>query len=90
MAFEGLSGGAKEQLGILTRFAIAQLVSGDPVPVIIDDALGSTDSTRLQLMAALFTKAGKNSQVIVLTCMPQRFSWVAGRTELSMETLKNI
>ncbi|WP_144792032.1 AAA family ATPase [Corynebacterium singulare] len=90
VAFEGLSGGAKEQLGILTRFAIAQLVSGDSVPVIIDDALGSTDSTRLQLMAALFTKAGKNSQVIVLTCMPQRFSWVAGRTELSMETLKNM
>lgn len=90
VAFDGLSGGAKEQLGILTRFAIAQLVSGDSVPVIIDDALGSTDSTRLQLMAALFTKAGKNSQVIVLTCMPQRYSWVAGRTELSMETLKKI
>mgnify|MGYP001941562091 CR=1 FL=1 len=88
--FEGLSGGAKEQLGILTRFAIAQLVSGDSVPIIIDDALGSTDSSRLQLMAALFTKAGKSSQVIVLTCMPQRYSWVGGRTELSMEKLKGL
>ena len=87
VAFNALSGGAKEQLSILTRFAIAQLVSEEPVPVIIDDALGSTDSQRLQLMAALFSKAGRNTQVIVLTCMPQRYSWVPGRTDLDMEKL---
>ena len=87
VSFDALSGGAKEQLSILTRFAIAQLVSDEPVPVFIDDALGSTDSQRLQLMAALFSKAGKNTQVIVLTCMPQRYSWVPGRMELDMEKL---
>lgn len=87
VSFDALSGGAKEQLSILTRFAIAQLVSDEPVPVLIDDALGSTDSQRLQLMAALFSKAGKNTQVIVLTCMPQRYSWVPRRTELDMEKL---
>ena len=87
VSFDALSGGAKEQLSILTRFAIAQLVSDEPVPVLIDDALGSTDSQRLQLMAALFSKAGKSTQVIVLTCMPQRYSWVPGRTELDMEKL---
>lgn len=87
VSFDALSGGAKEQLSILTRFAIAQLVSDEPVPVLIDDALGSTDSQRLQLMAALFSKAGKNTQVIVLTCMPQRYSWVPGRMELDMEKL---
>ena len=87
VSFDALSGGAKEQLSILTRFAIAQLVSGEPVPVVIDDALGSTDSQRLQLMAALFSKAGKNTQVIVLTCMPQRYSWVPGRMDLDMERL---
>ena len=42
-----LSGGAKEQLAILTRFAIAELVAESSaqgaVPVFIDDALGSTD-----------------------------------------------
>lgn len=85
VSFDALSGGAKEQLSILTRFAIAQLVSDEPVPVLIDDALGSTDSQRLQLMAALFSKAGKSTQVIVLTCMPQRYSWVPGRMELDME-----
>ncbi|MDO5512939.1 AAA family ATPase, partial [Corynebacterium sp.] len=73
-----LSGGAKEQLAILTRFAIAQLTAREtddghvPVPVIVDDALGSTDPSRLQLMATLFSRMGTTGQVIVLTCVPQR------------------
>ncbi|MDO5031975.1 ATP-binding protein [Corynebacterium sp.] len=88
VAFEELSGGAKEQLAILTRFAIAMLVAGGGVPVVIDDALGSTDSTRLQLMSTLFSQVGKHSQVLVFTCMPQRYSRVPGRTEVSMDELK--
>lgn len=92
---EDLSGGAKEQLAILTRFAIAGLVSQDsgdgqvPVPVVIDDALGSTDPSRLQLMSTLITEMGKNCQVIVLTCMPQRYERVAGRTEYPISELKS-
>lgn len=57
-----LSGGAKEQMAILTRFAIAGLVQDDGVPVIVDDALGSTDSTRLNLMATLFAQVAKHSK----------------------------
>lgn len=88
--FGDLSGGAKEQLGILTRFAIAQLVAGGGAPVVIDDALGSTDATRLQLMSTLFDRVGRQAQVIVFTCMPGRFSRVPGRTELSMKKLKSV
>lgn len=90
-----LSGGAKEQLAILTRFAIAQLTALDtgdgqvPVPVIIDDALGSTDPSRLQLMATLFSRLGDTGQVIVLTCVPQRYERVGGRTEYAIEELKS-
>ncbi len=91
---EALSGGAKEQLAILTRFAIAKLVSREgeggtaPVPVVVDDALGSTDPSRLQLMATLFSDLGRTSQVMVLTCVPQRYSRVTGRTEYQIEDLK--
>ena len=90
-----LSGGAKEQLAILTRFAIAQLTALDtgdgqvPVPVIVDDALGSTDPSRLQLMATLFSRLGDTGQVIVLTCVPQRYERVGGRTEYAIEELKS-
>lgn len=87
-----LSGGAKEQLAILTRFAIARLVSREDnsVPVFVDDALGSTDPSRLDRMAALFSQAGRSSQVFVLTCVPQRYESVTGKREYRVEELKSL
>ncbi|MHC9879100.1 AAA family ATPase [Corynebacterium diphtheriae] len=84
-----LSGGAQEQLSIVQRFAVADLASqgGETVPVFIDDALGSTDSNRLEMMATLFSRQGHNQQVFVLTCMPQRYDYVAGKHELRISDL---
>jgi hypothetical protein len=77
--FESLSGGAKEQLGILARLAVAALVdTEDTVPVMIDDALGFTDPDRLAKMGAVFDTVGAQGQVIVLTCVPDRYRGVAG------------
>ncbi|WP_298891698.1 AAA family ATPase [uncultured Serinicoccus sp.] len=77
--FEELSGGAKEQLGILARIAVAHLV--DPaqgVPVVIDDALGYSDPRRLEQMGRVFSfargTAGEDVQVILLTCTPDRYA----------------
>ncbi|KUG55810.1 hypothetical protein AVL62_05865 [Serinicoccus chungangensis] len=77
--FEELSGGAKEQLGILARIAVAHLV--DPaqgVPVVIDDALGYSDPRRLEQMGQVFSfargTAGEDVQVILLTCTPDRYA----------------
>ncbi|GAY17312.1 ATP-binding protein [Mycobacterium sp. shizuoka-1] len=72
--YESLSGGAKEQLGILARLAGAALVAKeDSVPVVIDDALGFTDPERLTKMGAVFDTVGDHGQVIVLTCTPTRY-----------------
>jgi uncharacterized protein YhaN len=72
--YDSLSGGAKEQLGILARLAGAALVaSEDAVPVVIDDALGFTDPERLTKMGAVFDTVGDHGQVIVLTCTPTRY-----------------
>jgi len=72
--YESLSGGAKEQLGILARLAGAALVAKeDTVPVVIDDALGFTDPDRLTKMGAVFDSVGSHGQVIVLTCTPTRY-----------------
>lgn len=84
--YESLSGGAKEQLGILTRLAGATLVAKeDSVPVVIDDALGFTDPDRLEKMGAVFDAVGAAGQVIVLTCSPERYRSVkdAHRIDLS-------
>jgi len=77
--YESLSGGAKEQLGILIRLAGAALVAKeDTVPVLIDDALGFTDPGRLAKMGAVFSEFGTAGQVIVLTCTPARYHAVKG------------
>lgn len=76
--FDSLSGGAKEQLGILARLAGAALVAKeDTVPVVIDDALGFSDPDRLVRMGAVLNSVGDRGQVIVLTCTPGRYDGVA-------------
>lgn len=77
VSYESLSGGAKEQIGIMARLACASLVANeDTVPVVIDDALGFTDADRLTKMAAVFDSVGGDGQVIVLTCNPDRYAGI--------------
>ncbi|OBI20161.1 hypothetical protein A5712_18455 [Mycobacterium sp. E2327] len=85
--YESLSGGAKEQLGILARLAGAALVAKeDSVPVVVDDALGFTDPDRLAKMGQVFDTVGAHGQVIVLTCSPDRYDGVhdAHRIDLNV------
>jgi hypothetical protein len=83
--YESLSGGAKEQLGILARLAGAALVAKeDTVPVVIDDALGFTDPDRLVKMGEVFDTVGAHGQVIVLTCSPDRYDGVKGAHRINL------
>ncbi len=83
--YDSLSGGAKEQLGIVARLASAALVAKeDSVPVVIDDALGFTDPDRLVKMGAVFNAVGGDGQVIVLTCSPQRYAAVDGAQHIAL------
>ncbi|MEY8015176.1 AAA family ATPase [Mycobacterium servetii] len=83
--YESLSGGAKEQLGILARLAGAALVAKeDTVPVVVDDALGFTDPDRLATMGQVFDTVGVHGQVIVLTCSPGRYDGVKGAHRIDL------
>jgi hypothetical protein len=83
--YESLSGGAKEQLGILARLAGAALVAKeDAVPILIDDALGFTDPERLVKMAAVFDTLGERGQVIVLTCTPARYDKIKDAQRIAL------
>ncbi len=83
--YESLSGGAKEQLGILARLAGAALVAKeDAVPVVVDDALGFTDPDRLTRMSEVFDSVGAHGQVIVLTCSPTRYGGVTGAHRIDL------
>ncbi|WP_420098834.1 AAA family ATPase [Corynebacterium sp.] len=84
-----LSGGAREQLAILSRLAVADIVGrGEGVPVVIDDALGFSDTSRIHRMNVVLSQLATTNQVIVLTCDPARFDSVPGATVTSMAELQ--
>lgn len=79
--FDQLSTGAREQLGIIARLACAAIVAADGgAPVVFDDALGWTDPRRLERMGATIAVAGRDCQIIVLTCTPGRYASVGTAT----------
>ena len=75
--FDQLSMGAREQLCVISRLACAAIVAGDGgVPVVLDDSLGWSDNRRLEKLGAVLGVAAKEAQVIVLTCLPERYRHV--------------
>ncbi|WP_018719100.1 AAA family ATPase [Arhodomonas aquaeolei] len=75
-AFGDLSLGTREQLAILVRLAFADLVAerGEPVPVILDDALAFADERRFEVMKLALARAAERHQVLVLTCRPREYA----------------
>ena len=85
LAVEQLSTGAREQLGVLVRLAAAQIVSKEGgVPLVLDDALGSSDEGRLASMGAVLRVASTDSQTILLTCAPERYAHVGAAQVVRM------
>jgi uncharacterized protein YhaN len=83
--FDLLSAGTREQLSVLVRLACATLVApGDGgVPVILDDVLGFSDPERLARLGEVFAAAAE-CQVIVLTCVPDRYASVDAAKLISL------
>jgi len=65
-----LSHGAREQMGVLTRLAYADLLqdAGRPTLVILDDALVHSDLQRLERMKRVLFDAARRHQVLLFTC----------------------
>jgi hypothetical protein len=85
VSLEQLSTGAREQMGLLVRLAAASMVSKDGgVPLVLDDALGSTDESRIEAMGAVLRIASQNLQTIILTCSPERYVHVGARVSVPL------
>ena len=83
--FESLSGGTREQLSLIFRSACAMIVSGyGGMPLMLDDALGYTDPDRLRLMGAVLARAAKDCQIVIFTCVPDRYSNIGEATCVSL------
>jgi uncharacterized protein YhaN len=67
--FEALSGGAKEQVSILVRLALAEVLgAGESLPIVLDDCLVNTDRARLGEMLRILYRAAQKQQIIVFSC----------------------
>lgn len=81
LEYDQLSGGAREQLGVIGRLACAQLAAQQGgVPVVLDDAFGFADPDRLERMGALLGRVAATCQVVLLTCDPARARNFPGAT----------
>ena len=54
------------------------------MPLIMDDALGYTDPERLRLMGAVLTKAAKECQIVIFTCVPDRYGNIGDAAIVSL------
>ena len=77
--YTNLSMGTREQLSVLTRIAVAQLLKkqGQPCAVLLDDALVNSDETRIARMKEILQEVAVDMQVIILTCRLKDYSDMA-------------
>lgn len=72
---DALSFGAREQLGLISRLAYADLLSaaGKPTLIMLDDALVHSDAHRLGQMKRILFDAAQRHQILLFTCHPDNW-----------------
>jgi DNA repair exonuclease SbcCD ATPase subunit len=74
--FRSLSVGTREQLAVLVRLAMGDLLAetqGEAPPLILDDALVYADAVRLARMKTILEAAAERQQIIILTCRKEDY-----------------
>lgn len=68
-----LSFGSREQMGLISRLAYADLLkaAGKPTLIILDDALVHSDTSRLDRMKRVIFDAAQRHQILLFTCHPE-------------------
>ncbi|MGG1945952.1 AAA family ATPase [Trinickia sp. NRRL B-1857] len=73
--FHDMSFGAREQLGVISRLAYADLLkeAGRPTLIILDDALVHSDDGRLGQMKRVLFDAATRHQILLFSCHPEKW-----------------
>ncbi|MBK8083597.1 MAG: hypothetical protein IPK28_06965 [Devosia sp.] len=73
--FEGLSMGAREQIAVITRLALGDILAdnGESACLVLDDPLVNADRHRLERMHLVLHRAAKRHQIVILTCRERDF-----------------
>jgi DNA repair exonuclease SbcCD ATPase subunit len=85
IAFAHLSQGAKEQLLLCLRLAVAGEVSSTGHKlVVLDDVLVNTDGQRQQRVLDLLQTCASQLQIVILTCHPENYRGVGEMAEIRL------
>ena len=84
--FSALSGGAREQLSLLVRIGLAEVVGADePWPLVLDDVLVNTDAERIRRVQRLLYQAARNMQILLFTCHGPLFDMLGPDRRIELE-----
>ena len=74
-ALGALSFGAREQMGLISRLAYADMLqeAGKPTLIILDDALVHSDTQRLAQMKRVLFDAAQRHQILLFSCHPENW-----------------
>lgn len=86
---EALSFGSREQMGLISRLAYADLLqeAGRPTLIILDDALVHCDQARREQMKRILYDAAQRHQILLFTCHLENWQDL-GVVPREMRTLK--
>ncbi len=86
---DALSYGTREQMGLISRLAYADLLreAGKPTLIILDDALVHSDAGRLAQMKRILFDAATRHQVLLFSCHPDTWRDL-GAAARDLQTLK--
>jgi uncharacterized protein YhaN len=84
--FSELSGGAQEQMSLLTRIGLAEVLAGEgTLPLILDDALINTDPARIRSVHRALFRVADKLQIVVFSCHDVLFDRLGAEFVVKLE-----
>ncbi len=86
VGLENLSGGESEQLHLVCRLALAEVLARDRRQlVVLDDVLTATDTGRFGRILRILQEMAARLQIVILTCHPERYAGLEDMTRFDLE-----
>lgn len=87
-ALESVSGGEWEQIHLVTRLALAEVLAKEERQLMVwDDLLLSTDMTRLAKVLTLMEEAADRLQLVIITCHPEKYRGLSRAHFIDLEAI---
>ena len=85
-SFAELSGGAREQLSLLVRIGLAEVIgTQEPWPLVLDDVLVNTDAERIRRIQRVLYRAARKMQILLFTCHGPLFDMLGPDRKVELE-----